>query len=78
MILQLVERRLAARLQQRAIERLARLERQPAFERGAMIGRQRLESVELDALDDDRLPFGDVQRDVDRGLIRRSAWRRTT
>ena len=46
MILQFVERRFAARLQQRTIERLAGLERQLCFERRAMLFRQRLEAAE--------------------------------
>ena len=55
MVLELVERGLAAGLQQRAIERLPGLERQLRFERGAMLLRQRLEPAEHDALDADRL-----------------------
>ena len=47
MVLELVERRLAARLNERAVERFARLEREPRFEIATVIFRNRVETGQL-------------------------------
>ena len=49
MVLELVERGLVARPDQRAIHRLTGFERQARFEAPAMIGGQHLEPLQLDA-----------------------------
>ncbi len=69
MVLELVERRLAARLHERAVERCTRLEREPRFEIAAVIFRNRVETGQHHPLDADRLAFLDVDLQPDRLLI---------
>ncbi len=68
-VLELVEHRLAAGLQQRPIERLARLERQPGLELVAMLFWNRVEARDHDPLDANRFAFLDVDAEAHGFLI---------
>ena len=59
-VLDFVERRLARGLRERAVERRLSLQRQPRFELRQMGGREAVEAVVFDRLDEDRLAFVDV------------------
>ena len=54
-VFQLIERRFAGGLDQRTIEGLPRLQRQPRHQAPEVVGRQTLETLEIDALGNERL-----------------------
>ena len=68
-ILQLVERRFAAGLQEREVQRLPLLQGKVCFERMPMLLGEGLEPLEDDSLNDDWIPFRNSDRDLDSRLI---------
>ncbi len=68
-VLDLVDDHFPSRLHERAVQGTPDGDRESLFERPAMIGRQGVEPGEVDPLDDDGLPFYDVDRDADGFLV---------